>query len=104
MVNGETVPLSRDDYHLSSSESWRSGATGGVYPIGWKLEVPRLGLSLEISTPVKNQELVLKAISYWEGLIDVHGTRGGKGVAGHGYMELTGYSQPLEALRAAENR
>jgi len=37
-------------------------------------------------------------IAYWEGLIDVAGTRAGHEVKGHGYMELTGYAGALVGL------
>jgi predicted secreted hydrolase len=31
-------------------------------------------------------------VSYWEGLIDVTGTRDGRPVGGSGYLEMTGYA------------
>ena len=37
-------------------------------------------------------------VAYWEGLIDVVGTRAGAKVRGHGYMELTGYAGALVGL------
>ncbi len=104
LVDGQPIALSREDYHLSPTASWKSRVTGGLYPIGWKLDIPRLGISLSIVTPVENQELAFDSIAYWEGVIDVQGARGGRPVAGHGYMELTGYSHALEGLRAGGGR
>ena len=31
-------------------------------------------------------------VRYWEGEVDVRGTRAGAGVAGRGYLEMTGYA------------
>ena len=75
---------------------WKSKATGGQYPIAWELSIPALELSCRVTTPVENQELVLLPIAYWEGLIDVRGTRAGQELKGHGYLELTGYVSPLK--------
>ena len=97
-AQGAAQHLRRDDYTLKPTKFWTSKATGGRYPIAWELAVPSLAIRLSISTPVENQELVLQPIAYWEGLIDVAGTRGGPAVRGHGYMELTGYAGELVGL------
>ena len=31
-------------------------------------------------------------VSYWEGAVDIKGTRNGKPIEGRGYLEMTGYS------------
>jgi predicted secreted hydrolase len=31
-------------------------------------------------------------VSYWEGAIEIEGTRNGKPITGRGYLEMTGYS------------
>jgi predicted secreted hydrolase len=85
---------------LKPVEFWKSPKTGGRYPIVWEVRVPGLGLELRVSTPVEAQELVLMPIAYWEGVIDVSGTRDGKPLRGHGYMELTGYAGALVGLSA----
>ncbi len=98
--DGTVQHLTRDAYALTAIDFWRSEVTGGRYPIGWKLEVPGLGLRLRISTPFREQELALKPVSYWEGMIDVTGSRDGRPVRGHGYLELTGYVGELVGLSA----
>ena len=60
--------------------------------------MPSLDLDLAITTPVENQELVLQPVTYWEGLIDVRGTRAGHAVGGHGYVELTGFAGAIVGL------
>ncbi len=93
LKNGSGEYLARDAYSLTPTAFWKSGRTGATYPIAWKVSVPSLGLELETSTPVKEQELALGSITYWEGLIEVRGKR-----TGHGYMELTGYAKPLGGM------
>jgi predicted secreted hydrolase len=96
--DGTTQHLRRDDYQLTPLKDWTSKETGGRYPIAWQLAVPKLNVQLHITTPLPAQELVLRPVAYWEGLIDVEGTRAGAPVRGHGYMELTGYAGALVGL------
>lgn len=97
-ADGTTRHLRREEFTLRPLASWKSKATGGLYPIAWELSVPSLALTSRVTTPVENQELVLTPIAYWEGLIDVRGTRAGREVKGHGYLELTGYAGELVGL------
>jgi predicted secreted hydrolase len=99
--DGRTRHLRRDDYTLTPVEFWKSPANGARYPVAWEIAVPRLDLQLRVSTPLPAQELALEAIAYWEGAIDVEGTRAGQPVRGQGYMELTGYAGPLSILSGA---
>jgi predicted secreted hydrolase len=96
--DGSVTYLKSDDFALTPVEWWRSAATGGNYPIRWHIEIARLALKLDVSTPVKNQELALPALAYWEGLIHATGAVGASPLAGHGYLELTGYQHPLTTL------
>ncbi len=96
--DGTVVYLKAADFKLTPLESWKSSATAASYPIRWRIEIPRLNLTLEISTPLKNQELALPSLAYWEGLVHVTGSAAGAPVTGHGYLELTGYSAPLAGM------
>ena len=89
--DGTVLYLKAGDFKLTPLEWWKSGATAGNYPIRWRVEIPRLKMDLEVSTPLKNQELALPSLAYWEGLIHADGKGGGAAVTGHGYLELTGY-------------
>ena len=63
----------------------------------WKLELPNEGLSLNVTAVVEAQELVTAestGVTYWEGTVDVSGTRNGEDIAGRGYLEMTGYAGP----------
>ena len=91
--DGSVLYLKAGDFKLTPIESWKSPATSANYPISWQVEIPRLNLKLDVSTPLKNQELALPSIAYWEGLIHVTGS-----ASGHGYLELTGYGSPISAF------
>jgi len=101
--NGDARHLARDDYQLVPVKSWTSKSTGGRYPVAWRLAVPKLNLRVEISTPLESQELDLRPVAYWEGLVEVQGTRQSTSVRGHGYMELTGYAGALVGLSESPN-
>jgi predicted secreted hydrolase len=94
--DGSVVYLKAGEFHLTPLEWWKSGATAANYPIRWRVEIPRLKLDLEVSTPLKNQELALPSLAYWEGLIHATGSAGGAAVTGHGYLELTGYREIMK--------
>ncbi|HET7108077.1 MAG TPA: lipocalin-like domain-containing protein [Candidatus Acidoferrum sp.] len=102
-ARGKSMHLTAADFRLvPTGETWTSGATGAKYPVAWSMEVPKLGLKLAATTRLKSQELAggsKLAPSYWEGAIVIEGTRGGAGVRGVGYLEMTGYARPFEIGR-----
>jgi predicted secreted hydrolase len=85
-------------FTLDPGRRWRSNHTRATYPISWTIRVPLLGLVLEEETQLADQELASRggvSPSYWEGLVRYLGTRAGKPVTGSGYVEMTGYDQPV---------
>jgi predicted secreted hydrolase len=68
-----------------------------VYPVFWRLTIPKLDLKLELAPAIENQELNV-AVVYWEGAIRIKGSRAGESVDGVGYMELTGYGGAAPGL------
>jgi predicted secreted hydrolase len=99
-AQGKSTHLTMEDFRLvPTGEIWASGVTGANYPVAWSMEIPKLGLKLKATTRLKSQELAggSKIVpSYWEGAIAFEGTRGGAGVRGVGYLEMTGYGRPFE--------
>ena len=77
------------DFSLTPGETWTSAATGGKYPVAWSVRVPSCRIEASIRTRLPQQELTGKA-SYWEGAIEVGGSR-----PGVGYLEMTGYAGPV---------
>ena len=94
---GNSTFLSLNDFTMTpAGDTWTSPQTGGVYPVRWHVAIPRLGLEAVVSTALANQELPSSlGPSYWEGVIDLTGTRVGNPLHGVGYLEMTGYSAPM---------
>lgn len=102
--SGKARHLSAREFTLRPLEQrpedrWTSPATGAVYPLRWQASVPSLGLNVEVTTRLPQQEVTTSgrlAPNYWEGAIEVRGTRGSSApVTGAGYLEMTGYDRPV---------
>ncbi|MDB6069554.1 MAG: hypothetical protein JWL81_725 [Verrucomicrobiales bacterium] len=93
--------LGWQDFSLTPQpgKTWTSARSGGVYPIAWRIEIPSESLILNMSAAMPDQELALSPVAYWEGAVDAAGTASGQAVTAEGYLEMTGYSGPLQALK-----
>lgn len=78
--------LQQGDMRLTILDTWTSPHTGIVYPTRWRMEIPKIGIDVEIHPFIADQELRFPLITYWEGAVNVTGTH-----TGRGYVELTGY-------------
>jgi predicted secreted hydrolase len=101
-ANGKSIHLSDKDFSLTPDRATFTSKNGAVYPIEWTVKIPSHDITLQISTPLKNQELSLMqstGIAYWEGMIDVAGQAigpsGHQAIRGSGYLEMTGYHGSL---------
>ncbi|MCI0694162.1 carotenoid 1,2-hydratase [candidate division KSB1 bacterium] len=86
--------LAATDFELIPQDWWTSPASGGKYPLAWKIKF--LNYDLQLSTPVKNQELDTRrttGVIYWEGYVEVVGKKGKRPISGEGYLEMTGYAK-----------
>jgi predicted secreted hydrolase len=90
-AQGHARHLSAADFQLIPGKTWTSPETKGIYPIEWTIRVPPLGIDTALRTRVPQQELS----KYWEGAIEVTGTKQGRPVKGAGYLEMTGYAGPV---------
>jgi predicted secreted hydrolase len=88
---GRAQALSTDQVMIDVSDHWVS-PRGGRYPSRWRVRVPAVGLDVEARPVLANQELGTKP-RYWEGAVDVSGTREGHDTSGRGYVELVGYGE-----------
>lgn len=86
--------LGSSDFSLVPGRAWTSPASGAAYPVEWKVALPRESLELTVTPALEAQELVgtRTSVKYWEGAVDVKGTRGGTPITGRGYLEMTGYA------------
>ena len=90
-ADGQSIHLDADETILRVTDEWVS-PRGGTYPASWALQIPSLSLELTISPVIPDQELVT-TVRYWEGAVDVKGTRQAQRLEGRGYVELTGYAR-----------
>lgn len=90
-ADGSSAKLGRDQVAIEVTRRWES-PRGGIYPAGWRLSIPGKAMLLEITPVIDDQELST-IVRYWEGAVDVIGTRHGKPIEGRGYVELTGYAE-----------
>ncbi len=80
--------------HLTPGRRWHSPTSGAAYPVQWQVETP-VG-RFEVRALQDEQELDSRASTgtiYWEGLSELLDAQGRR--AGLGYLEMTGYAQPL---------
>ena len=97
-ADGMARHLKQNEFIVKPLTQWKSKRSGITYPLGWELELPSLGIKLNLSPDLYDQELYnLRSISasYWEGSVTVDGTISGNPVKGKGYVELVGYGKPL---------
>ena len=97
---GHSVHLRKENFSLLPGEqSWKSQVTGAVYPIQWRIVVPKLEIELKATTPLKSQELSGQSRmlpNYWEGAIVLKGHQASAAMTGVGYLEMTGYDRAIE--------
>jgi len=97
-ADGVARHLKQNEFIIKPLTQWKSKRSGITYPLGWELELPSLGIKLNLSPDLYDQELYnLRSISasYWEGSVSVEGTISDDLVKGKGYVELVGYGKPL---------
>jgi predicted secreted hydrolase len=95
-ASGKSQFLSARDFEMTpGADNWTSTSTKATYPVRWHVSVPCLKMKLDVTTPLKSQELAGRfGTSYWEGAIDVGGARDQSPLRGVGYLEMTGYAEP----------
>ncbi len=94
-VDGRAQPLGADEFSITVTEEWQSPQSGGVYPAGWRVQIPGRDCAFQISPKMANQELHFPAVTYWEGAVRAEGQCGALPLQGSGYVELTGYAGNL---------
>ena len=93
-AGGEVVPLAREDWQMEVRDTWTSPTSGGTYPAGWRIVVPKIGLDITGAPQMANQELNVSTV-YWEGAVAYRGELAGEAVTAVGYTEMTGYAAPI---------
>jgi predicted secreted hydrolase len=88
---GEARALSSADVEITVGDHWVS-PRGGRYPSRWRVRIPSLSLDVDVRPVMANQELGTRP-RYWEGAVEVSGSRSGAKQSGRGYVELVGYAK-----------
>jgi predicted secreted hydrolase len=90
-ADGAVRSLKNAEVSIAVTAHWPN-RLGERYPAGWRIRVPALELDLTVQPALADQELRTTP-PYWEGAVDVSGTRGVRPLGGRGYVELVGYAQ-----------
>lgn len=97
--DGSSRHLVLSDFRMTPQGTWTSRASGGTYPLRWRIEVPSERITLTVDPALEDQELRTDGstgVTYWEGAVIARGENGGRPVEGQGYLELTGYARPFD--------
>jgi predicted secreted hydrolase len=98
--DGRVIHIRREQMRITPLAKWTSKVSGATYPMGWRVELPRFGVTLTVNPLMREQELVTKGstqVTYWEGACDVTGSFAGSAVRGEAYVEMTGYEKAFRA-------
>ena len=90
-TDGSVRRLGSGDVTYAPVKHWESPQTGARYPVEWRLVVEPLDIELDVTPLLPGSEMDV-SVRYWEGAVDVNGTRNGVAISGRGYVELTGYA------------
>jgi predicted secreted hydrolase len=101
-VDGEVEAFDPQEIEFTPGRRWRSLRTSIEYPVSWQVRAGPVKVALE---PLfDDQEADSRATTgavYWEGA--VRALEAGRPV-GRGYLELTGYGEPLRLPGAEAGR
>jgi predicted secreted hydrolase len=96
--DGTSCHIRLEEFEVRALKTWKSRKTGARYPARWNIRVPSLEIELTVTPTLADQELITREstrVTYWEGSVKVDGRYRGKSISGVGYVELTGYAEPM---------
>lgn len=100
-ADGTSYPLDAGEISVTPWQTWRSPSSGAVYPISWRVIVPKAHLDVFVSATVAHQELDTRrttGLTYWEGQAVASVAETGEQPLGLAYIELTGYAMERDAV------
>lgn len=92
-ADGQVRTFTPQELRFEAGRRWQSPRTGTSYPIEWRVHVGDRALELRpLMADQENDARLSTGAVYWEGAVTAleHGAR-----IGRGYLELTGYGEPL---------
>ena len=93
-ANNDLYIFSRGEVIFKPTRFWKSPLTQTSYPVEWIVRTPADFYT--VKAVIDNQELDSRQSTgaiYWEGLSELTDSNGKR--VGSGYLEMTGYAQPL---------
>ncbi len=93
-AGGALQVFSPGEVRFTPVRHWTSPLTRIIYPVEWQISAPTGNYT--VKAVIDSQELDSRSSTgsiYWEGLSDLRGAQGQR--LGTGYLEMTGYGQPL---------
>ena len=90
---GNKTSLSFKDISFRPLDFWISPQTQVSYPTSWEIKIPKNSLSLRLQATMDEQEHIGAFFPYWEGAVDVRGTKAGRPISGVGFLELVGHEK-----------
>ncbi len=103
-TSGNSTRLTATDSEIVPVGTWKSSRTEAEYPSGWKIKVPELGIDVQVTPVLQDQELDTRGttmVVYWEGACKVAGFVNEKTASGNAYVELVGYDRSHESPNLA---
>ena len=106
--DGSAQHLTNQDFRLDPGKVWNSPKSGADYPVNWEIELKKpISIKFTILPLILNQEMNTTntaLANYWEGAVKVEGFDSTKRkIEGRGYLEMTGYDQPLKTLQKRDH-
>jgi predicted secreted hydrolase len=93
--SGKTQTFSPEQITWTPLRQWRSPRTGVSYPIAWRVKISEQEIVLRpLMDDQENDARGSVGILYWEGAVEALDTAGN--LLGRGYLELTGYGDPVK--------
>ena len=92
--DGRSTSLTHEDFSITVGDRWISPYSKAIYPSKWSIDIPKYGLSIEVTPLLTDQELNL-SYTYWEGAVELRGNKYNEPISGIGYIEMTGYAKSM---------
>jgi RND superfamily putative drug exporter len=101
-ATGRSRNLPREAFEVTVTNRWVSPTSRVDYPAGWRITIPGDDLEIRLTPTVAGQELDTRETTgmYWEGSQRVEAWKGGTGLGGEAYVELTGYAPAPAGARS----
>ncbi|GAA4332874.1 lipocalin-like domain-containing protein [Variovorax defluvii] len=94
-ADGHLRTFAHDAMRFEGTQPWTSPRTRATYPMRWRIDTPAGRFTVQAL--LDDQELDSRGSTggvYWEGVSDLLDAEGRR--IGRGYLEMTGYAQPLK--------